>query len=88
MPDLPPHTRQAVYAQTAGTAVAEIPPMPPHIRARVERRLDRIARELLAEELERDTPVVPGRRGRGRDRDGLDGVGDQPTPLREPPRRR
>ena len=65
--------------------MTEIPPMPQHVRERVERRLDRIARELLAEELDvDDTVAVPATRPGGSDGDRGDRVGDQAPPLRKP----
>jgi hypothetical protein len=48
--------RSRVAAERSQRGGVEFPPMPPHIRERVERRLDRIARELLAEELDPDDP--------------------------------
>jgi len=65
-----------------------MPPMPPHVRDRVERRLDRIARELLAEELDVDDAVAMPARPSGSDSDRRDRVGDQAPPLRKPPRGR
>jgi hypothetical protein len=61
-------------------------PRPPSVRARVERTLDWVAPELLAQELDDlagQDPVAAPVRGRSRrNRDLRDRVGDQPPPRR------
>jgi hypothetical protein len=59
------------------------PPMPPHVRARIERRLNRVARRLL--ELDNEAGRVPHLPTGGRlDSDGAPGVSDKATPLGKP----
>jgi hypothetical protein len=47
-------------------AAPTYPPMPPHVRARVERTLDTLARELLDIELDVNSGVIPLPRPSGR----------------------
>ena len=56
-------------------------PMPPHVRARIERQLNRVGRRLL--ELEREPVSVPHPPTSGRvNGDPKPGVGDKAAPLR------
>ena len=53
--------------------------LPPHVRRRVQRRFDRLAARLLAEELD----AQPARPMTGTDRDRLDDIPDQTALLNQ-----